>query len=99
MYANGQGKEATCGSCALAIYIEDNTVYVANAGDSKARLFQKNGSSYRAEKLNRTLNADNPKEQKRLKAEFKDADIFTCKRPNNQVCYVKGRLQPTRVNS
>ena len=47
--------------------------------------------------VNRELNADNPEEQKRLKEAFpKEDDIILCKRPNNTVCYVKGRLQPSR---
>ena len=46
--------------------------------------------------MNRFLNADNPEEQQRLKAQFpNELDIYKCKRDNTS-CYVKGRLQPTR---
>lgn len=47
--------------------------------------------------LNRELNANNPEEQQRLKALFpNEEDVVICKKDNNQSCYIKGRLQPTR---
>jgi pyruvate dehydrogenase phosphatase len=47
-------------------------------------------------KTNSKLCADSKYEQARLKREFpREKDIYKCKR-GNKVCYVKGRLQPTR---
>ena len=47
-------------------------------------------------KTNKKLNAESLTEQTRLEKEFpKEKDIYKCKR-GNKVCYVKGRLQPTR---
>ena len=47
-------------------------------------------------KTNSKLNADSKYEQARLKREFPgEKDIYKCKR-GDKVCYVKGRLQPTR---
>ena len=47
--------------------------------------------------INRFLNADNPEEQQRMKAQYpQEDDIYICKKPNSSSCYVKGRLQPTR---
>ena len=41
------------------------------------------------------MNADNPKEQERLKLQYpNDKDILFCKK-GNRSCYVKGRIQPT----
>lgn len=47
-------------------------------------------------KVNERLNAGEPSEQERLKAEFPhEPDIYKCIKDTNY-CYVKGRLQPTR---
>jgi pyruvate dehydrogenase phosphatase len=92
-YNIGMAKLSSVGSCCLLVLIHNDKAYSANLGDSEGYIFSKSG----AIKLNRTLNADNPEEQKRLKETFKnDEDIFICKNKNkNKSCYVKGRLQPT----
>ena len=47
-------------------------------------------------KTNPKLNANTAKEQKRLAAEFPDADIVKCRATSPvRECYVKNRLQPT----
>jgi len=86
------------GACALAIVVHNNKLYVANCGDSKAKLFRQNFHypTFMPIKLSRTLNAGSKKEQNRLRAEYTDEDIFVCKRAGGKACYVKGRLQPTR---
>jgi len=89
------------GACVLVIIIHNNKLYVAQCGDSKAKLFRKEESyssgsgGYKPIKLTQTLNAGSKKEQMRLKAEYSDDDIYICKR-GDKACYVKGRLQPTR---
>jgi pyruvate dehydrogenase phosphatase len=94
----GKGREATVGSCVTAAVVTGDKIFVANAGDSKAKLFRKlNKNQYEVIKLTTTFNAEKKYEQERLMKEFKaEKDIVMCKRPNNKVCYVKGRLQPTR---
>jgi pyruvate dehydrogenase phosphatase len=74
-------------------------MYVANLGDCKARLFTKEDDHYNIVKLTESHNAEKPKEMEILKNQFPDEeDIVVCKKPDNKVCYVKGRLQPTRVS-
>jgi hypothetical protein len=73
-------------------------MFVANVGDSKGRLFARTEQGFEIIKLNQTHNAEKKKEQEQLTMKFPDdKDIVVCKRPGNKVCYVKGRLQPTRV--
>lgn len=100
LYQNkGQGKMSTVGSCALVTIIYNNTLYVANLGDSKASLFgyDKSAKNYYYIKLMYRHNSELPREKQMLYEKFpNDKDIVVCKRPNGTVCYVKGRLQPTR---
>ena len=96
-FDKGFGDFIFIGACALVIIVHDNKLYVANCGDSKAKLFIKDGGEYVPIKLTNTLNAGSKKEQLRLRTEYKDEDIFICKRNSPKACYVKGRLQPTRV--
>ncbi len=101
LYNKGEGKLATVGSCATVILISSSKIYAAQLGDSKAKLYRKNKESangYDVVKLTETHNSEKKKEQAILYKEFDDKDIVVCKRPNNKVCYVKGRLQPTRVS-
>ena len=75
-----------------------NKIYTAQLGDSKAKLFRKNKENqYDVVKLTTTHNAEKKHQQAELYKQFSDKDIVVCKRPNSTVCYVKGRLQPTRV--
>lgn len=98
MYADGNGRLATVGACALVTIIHDDVLYVANLGDSKARLirFDSDERKYYSEKLMHRHNAEKPREKQALYSKFPDKDIVICKRSNGTVCYVKGRLQPTR---
>lgn len=99
IYRAGNGRAATVGSCVTISVISPSKIYTAQLGDSKAKLFRKNDSNdYDVIKLTTTFNSEKKSEQDILHKEFKDEkDIVVCKRPNNKVCYVKGRLQPTRV--
>lgn len=99
LYKNGDGKLATVGSCVLISIIHNDILYVANLGDSKARLFRydHNNKDYYGVKLMNTHNSEKPKEKEALFKKFpNENDIVICKRPDGTVCYVKGRLQPTR---
>jgi len=99
LYNKGNGKSATVGSCALAAIIYKDVLYVANLGDSKARLFRYDNinKDIYGVKLMNTHNSEKPKEKEALFKKFpNENDIVVCKRPNGTVCYVKGRLQPTR---
>ena len=96
-FSKGFLKVAYVGACALLIIVHDNKLYVANCGDSKAKLFNFDGANYIPVKLTRTLNAGSKKEQMRLRSEYSDADIYVCKKKSSKACYVKGRLQPTWV--
>jgi hypothetical protein len=98
LYRKGEGKMATVGSCVLISIISKDKIYTAQLGDSKAKLYRKNkNGELERVKLTVTHNAEKKHQQELLRNEFKDKDIVVCKRPNNTVCYVKGRLQPTRV--
>mgnify|MGYP002626147389 CR=1 FL=1 len=93
------------GSCALASIVINKKIFVANLGDSKARLFyvdendNKNNNTfliYNFKKLSKVFNIRKSEEQKRMREEFpKDRDIIKCYRKN--ACYVKGALQPTKT--
>jgi len=90
------------GSCAIASIVINKKIFVANLGDSKARLFyldenkNKNTSLiYSVKKLSKVFNIRKSEEQKRMRKAFpKERDIIKCYRRN--ACYVKGALQPTR---
>lgn len=58
------------GACALLVLVVNNTVYAANAGDSQGLLISEEKGKYNFQKLNKKLNADSRKEQKRLKELF-----------------------------
>ena len=92
---------AYVGSCALASIVINKKIFVANLGDSKARLFyldeNKENTSliYSIKKLSKVFNIRKNEEQKRMRKAFpKDRDIVKCYRHN--ACYVKGSLQPTK---
>ena len=63
----GYPHAARVGACALVAVVKDNKVYVANAGDSKAMLFRKNGDDFERVKLSKTFNANKKYEQERLR--------------------------------
>jgi hypothetical protein len=101
LYREGEDKIATVGSCVLVVLVSSDKIYTAQLGDSKAKLYRKSedkNKPYDVIKLTNTHNSEKKREQEILFSQFKDEkDIVVCKRPNNKVCYVKGRLQPTRV--
>jgi hypothetical protein len=95
-YKNGNGRVATAGSCATVALVLADRVIVANTGDSKAKLFAAVDDGYEIIKLSETHNIGKKKEQEWYLENFpSEDDIFICKRPG--ICYVKGRLQPTKV--
>jgi pyruvate dehydrogenase phosphatase len=99
LYSNGEGRVATVGSCAMVAVIYNDYLYIANLGDSKARLIRYDSKykEYYSEKLMHRHNSEKPREKEKLQKMFpNEKDIVICKRPNGTVCYVKGRLQPTR---
>ena len=103
-YFEGNKKYKNLGTCALIAIILDNKLYMANLGDSKARLFikEKNNANakidynynYKYKKVSKVFNCRKKEEQKKLREKWPNIDnIYQCKR--EKVCYVKGRLQPT----
>jgi len=84
----------------LCIVVYGNHIYVANCGDSKAKLFRRgefkgDSSKLIPIKISNLHNAGNFEEQKKLRAKFKnEKDIIVDK---NTASYVKGRLQPTKT--
>ena len=52
------------GSCALAVFIYENTCYVANLGDSRAILVSEGGS--KCYQITKDHKPSNPEEQKRI---------------------------------
>ena len=101
-YLKGEGRAATVGSCALLGIVVNNKLYMANLGDSKARMFSvketdKNDkyTDFEVTKLSIVFNARKKFEQERLMKEYpNEKNIYMCVSPG--ACYVKGRLQPTR---
>ena len=88
------------GTCALIAIILNNKLYIANLGDSKARMFSiKNNTNnkYSVTKISNVFNARKKKEQEYLKKKFpNDKNIYICYEKEPKICYVKGMLQPTR---
>ena len=93
------------GACAISAIIINKKIFVANLGDSKARLFyisnknikNKNDvDEIKVKKLSKVFNIRKKSEQIAYRAKFpKDKDIIQCYDP--KACYVKGALQPTRT--
>ena len=93
------------GTCAISAIIINKKIFVANLGDSKARLFyisnkrikNKNDmEEIKVKKLSKVFNIRKKSEQIAYRAKFpKDKDIIQCYDP--KACYVKGALQPTRT--
>lgn len=98
-YRAGDGKAACVGACALVAVVYNNTVYIANLGDSKANIFRWDDkiSAFYPLKIMHRHNSEKPREKEALYKRFpNEKDIVKCKRDDGTVCYVKGRLQPTR---
>lgn len=101
-FQHGFGLVARVGACALVCVQRDGKLYVANCGDCRAvlgtRAVNADGlptGEYHAVAMSRDHNARVPGIQALLKQQHPgENDIVMCKRPS--VCYVKGRLQPTR---
>ena len=93
------------GACAISAIIINKKIFVANLGDSKARLFyisnkrikNKNDvEEIKVKKLSKVFNIRKKSEQIAYRGKFpKDKDIIQCYDP--KACYVKGALQPTRT--
>ena len=93
------------GTCALSVIIINKKIFVANLGDSKARLFylshkymkkRNDTAQMKVKKLSKVFNIRKKEEQIYYKQKFpKDKDIIKCY--NEKACYVKGALQPTRT--
>jgi hypothetical protein len=81
----------------LVALVTKDKLYVAQLGDSKAKIYKKIENRIISQKLSRTFNCEKPHQQLQLFKKFSDVDIVVCKKDLNKVCYVKGRLQPTRV--
>ena len=93
------------GTCAISAIIINKKIFVANLGDSKARLFYLNNkylktgnstSEIKIKKLSKVFNIRKKSEQIIYKKKFpEDKDIIKCY--DHRSCYVKGVLQPTRT--
>ncbi|CCI44376.1 unnamed protein product [Albugo candida] len=96
----GFGAVGRCGACALLVYIHDNVLSVANAGDTRCVLGSRkeNGGTpaLTAIALSNDHNAMSANEQEKLRREHPgEANVYKCRRSDS--CYVKGALQPTRA--
>lgn len=101
-FQHGFGLVSRVGACALVCVQRQGRLYVANSGDCRAvlgtRAVDADGvalGEYIAVAMSRDHNARIPADQALLRQMHPgESDIIMCKRPS--VCYVKGRLQPTR---
>ncbi len=94
-WKNGYGKLAFVGTCVITIVVNNSNLYIANLGDSKARLFKNIEGIYSSLKISKTFNANKISERVRLSHKIKDDNLFSTNDGIN--FYVKGRLIPTRV--
>ena len=94
----GFAQTAYVGSCALVAVVHDDKLYVANSGDCKGVLLsQKQNGEMQNINVSKTFSANKKYEQERLKQQFPtEPDIYICKGRNQQACYVKGGLMPSR---
>jgi pyruvate dehydrogenase phosphatase len=91
----GTERLSSVGTCVLMAIVHKGTLFVANAGDSRAVIAQRGfGGVVKAQRVTVDLNAMNADEQDRLRREHEgEPDIVRCRGPYS--CYVKGCLQPT----
>ena len=90
------------GSCAISAIIINGKIFLANLGDSKARIFYTtkkedfgNNTNYHVKKISKTYNMRKYREKRKMKKKFKgEKHLYKCYGP--KACYVKGVLQPTR---
>jgi len=110
--SKGNKRFSYIGTCVLIGIINNNNLYIANLGDSKARLISINERKYiyssnsnrninrnyySIKKLSKVFNARKQYEQIELTNKWPDeVDIYLCHKNNPKACYVKGTLQPTR---
>ena len=111
--SKGNKRYSYIGTCVLIGIINNNKLYIANLGDSKARLISineriniynsnsnrhVNRNYYSIKKLSKVFNARKQYEQIELTNKWpSEVDIFICHKNNQKACYVKGTLQPTRT--
>ncbi|KAJ3669301.1 hypothetical protein LUZ60_011251 [Juncus effusus] len=63
---------STCGTCCLVGLIHNNTIHIANAGDSRAVLGRRSGSRVEAVQLSEEHNANLEEVRREMKAEHPD---------------------------
>jgi pyruvate dehydrogenase phosphatase len=96
-WEKGNGRLAFLGTCVITVVVSDDSLYIANLGDSKARLFRRNGDKIEPIKISKTYNANKLSERIRLQNKYsKEKDIVVINE-NKKTYYVKGRLAPTKV--
>jgi pyruvate dehydrogenase phosphatase len=99
-YDLGFANLARVGSCCLCSVVINNKVYVANIGDSRGVMIQKDGglaNGFGFTKLNAMQNCNSKKVQKELREKFPDEpDIIVNRSGQPGANYVKNRLMPTR---
>jgi len=94
-WKNGIGKLAFVGTCVLTVIVSDNNIFIANLGDSKAKLIRKGENGYNSIKISKTYNANKIAERVRLRQIHNDHDLFVTNDGIN--FYIKGKLIPTKV--
>ena len=102
---NNNYQYSQVGTCAISAIVINKKIFVANLGDSKARLFYVSNKFHKnkneteiikVKKLSKVFNIRKRSEQIAFKSKFpKDKDIVKCY--SQKACYVKGALQPTRT--
>lgn len=86
------------GACCNVVVVQKDHIICANAGDCRAVIARRSAADSNActaFPVSHDHNAARKREQLELEKEHPgESDVFVCKR--SDICYVKGRLQPTR---
>lgn len=92
----GNKRIRSVGSCAITAVVHNDSVYLANSGDSQAIFLLSDVQGMRSVKANDRLSVNSRSERERLRKQWAEADEEIVTEEGGSY-YLKGRLQPTRT--